>query len=85
MGRDTSEEAGPGLKVSVVDIEEGIRTPKAKKNRLRRFIAVLRRTFSRNDSGESPWPRIVRHIIYLLTAALALAAITIMYEYPSLF
>jgi len=81
MGRDLTDGVEPGLKVLVVDVEEG--HPKSEsKSHLLRFTSVLRRSFNRQKSGESPWPRIVRHCLYLFTAALALAVIAIMYEAP---
>ena len=69
-------------KISVVDIEEGVPRSEKGTTRVRRFGSVLQRSFQRrNKSEESPWPKLVRRILYLLTAALGLATIGFMYEH----
>jgi hypothetical protein len=80
MLQDISDKVDPELKVSVVDIEEGPR-PSRSRQRLRSCISILQRSFHRrNDSEESPWPKLVRKTLYLLTAIVGLAIIAVMYE-----
>jgi len=81
--QDISDKLDPELKVSVVDIEEGTR-PSRSGHRLRSCISILQRSFRRrNDSEESPWPKLVRKTLYLLTAIVGLATIAVMYEESS--
>lgn len=77
MLQDISDKVDPELKVSVLDIEEGIR-PSKFRQRLRGCISILERSLHRrNDSEESPWPKLVRKILYLLTAIVGLATIAV--------
>lgn len=67
-------------RLSVVDIEEGAPRSQSRKTRVRRFGSVLRRSLQRgNEFEESPWPRLVRKTIYLLTATLCVATIGLVY------
>jgi hypothetical protein len=80
MLQNISDKVDPELKVSVVDIEEGTR-PSKSSQRLWSCISILQRSFHRrNDSEESPWPKLVRKTLYLLTAVVGLATIAVMYE-----
>jgi hypothetical protein len=84
MLQNISDKVDPELKVSVVDIEEGTR-PSRSGHRLRSCISILQRSFRRrNDSEESPWPKLVRKTLYLLTAIVGLATIAVMYEESTL-
>ena len=84
MMNDISDKEDPELKVSVVDIEDGV-GPSRSKQRLRSCISILQRSFRRRlDSEESPWPKLVRRTLYLLTAVVGLATIAVMYEESSL-
>jgi len=66
------------LKISVVDVEEGL--PKySRKTRRSRLASNFRRVFDfRNKSDPSPWPQLIRRLIYLFTAALLLAIFAVM-------
>lgn len=66
---DSMEKGMSWLTIRVVEIDERSlkRTPTWKR-RLQEFGSVLRRSFSRRDTSQSPWPKLVRWIIYLLTA-----------------
>ena len=67
-----------GLKVSVVDVEEGL--PKYPRNTRRsRLASNFRKAFDfRNKTGPSPWPLLIRRLIYLFSAALLLAIFAVM-------
>ncbi|KUJ11384.1 uncharacterized protein LY89DRAFT_739572 [Mollisia scopiformis] len=75
MDHKISDKTEPA--VSVVELEVGF--PKI--SRRRRYwtnsISLLRRSFDRNDLGESPWPKICRHFIYVFTVAVVLGAVAI--------
>ncbi|TVY56102.1 Altered inheritance of mitochondria protein 6-like [Lachnellula cervina] len=75
MENTASEKKEIEPQVKVVDIEEGV--PRSQcKTRARRFGSVLRRSFQRSNKSEtSPWPKLVRRILYLLTVTLFLATI----------
>jgi hypothetical protein len=81
MGKEVKDEIEPGweeLKVSAVDIEECISRP-PRKPRRQQLITNLRRLLDfRNKSDPSPWPQLVRRLIYLFSAALLLAIFAIM-------
>jgi hypothetical protein len=68
-------------KVSVVEVEAGLPRFPRRNNRVQRFGSLVRRSFQRRNPSESPWPKLVRRTLYLLTAALGLATIGFMYEH----
>jgi hypothetical protein len=80
-GEGNPDDIEPGmkeLKVSVVDIEECISRP-PRKPRRQQLAATLRRLVDfRNKSDPSPWPQLVRRLIYLFSAALLLAIFAVM-------
>ncbi|KAE8445915.1 hypothetical protein EG329_012694 [Mollisiaceae sp. DMI_Dod_QoI] len=71
----------PSALISVFEMEENLpdlAKTSSQKVLHRNIISLLRRSFVRhNESEESPWPKLVRHLLYILTAALILAAITV--------
>ena len=81
MGKEANDDIEPGMKefkVSVVDIEECISRP-PRKPRRQQLAANLRRLLDfRNKSDPSPWPQLVRRLIYLFSAALLLAIFAVM-------
>jgi hypothetical protein len=81
MGKDVKDNIEPGVeevKVSAVDIEECISQP-PRKPRRQQLAANLRRILDfRNKSDASPWPQLVRRLIYLFSAALLLAIFAVM-------
>ena len=66
------------LKVSVADVEEGL--PKySRKTRRSRLASNFRLAFDfKNKPGPSPWPLLIRRLIYLFSAALLLAILAVM-------
>lgn len=84
MGNDISDKAEPEMKVTVIDIEEGLPRYVAteKQSRWRTCVSLFRRSLQRrNQSEESPWPKLIRHMLYLFATALVLFAIAVMYEH----
>lgn len=84
MGGDISDKSEPDMKVTVVDLEEGLPQYAAteKQSRWRTCVSLFRRSLQRrNPSEESPWPKLIRHMLYLLLTALVLFAIAAMYEH----
>jgi hypothetical protein len=81
MGKEFKDGIEPGvneLKISVVDIEECLPKP-PRGHRRQRLASSLRRVFDfRNKSEQSPWPQLVRRLIYLFLAALLLAIFAVM-------
>jgi hypothetical protein len=81
MGKEAKDNIEPGmkeLKVSVVDIEECI-SRRPRKSRRQQLAANLRRLLDfRNNSDPSPWPQLIRRLIYLFSAALLLAIFAVM-------
>jgi hypothetical protein len=81
MGKELRDDIEPGvteLKISVVDIEEGL-SKSPFKSRPQRLASSLRRVLDfRNKSEQSPWPLLVRRLIYLFSAALLLAILAVM-------
>lgn len=78
MGGDISDKSEPDMKVTVVDLEEGLPQYAAteKQSRWRTCVSLFRRSLQRrNPSEESPWPKLIRHMLYLLLTALVLFAI----------
>ncbi|TVY90527.1 Altered inheritance of mitochondria protein-like protein [Lachnellula willkommii] len=76
MENTASEKKEVEPRVTVVDIEEGVPRSQKCKTRVRRFGSVLRRSFQRSNKSEaSPWPKLVRRILYLVTVILCLATI----------
>lgn len=73
-------------KVSVVEMEEGLpqytRPEKIKKQQWwRRFGSVCRRSIHRhNKEEESPWPKLMRRLLYMFGATLILFGIAAMYR-----
>lgn len=72
--------------VSVVELEEGLPKISRRKQYRKHILSILRKSLDlHNKLEESTWPKLVRHLFYILTAILILAAITVMYEsYPTL-
>jgi hypothetical protein len=84
MNTDISDKTVPSLKISVVDLEEGLPqyVPPEKRQRWRECVSLLRRSLHRrNPSEESPWPKLVRRALYLFSSALVLFTIAVMYEH----
>lgn len=73
MGRkDGIEREVTEFKISVADIEECIPIS-PRKHRRQRLVLGLRRVFDfRNKSEQSPWPRLIRKLLLLFSAALLL-------------
>ncbi|KAE9372997.1 hypothetical protein N431DRAFT_438399 [Stipitochalara longipes BDJ] len=71
--KDDIEPAVKELNISVVDVEEGF--PKySRKTRRSRLASNFRKAFDfKNRSDLSPWPQLIRRLIYLFSAALLLA------------
>lgn len=91
MEKDMSDKLEPSVQVAGVDIEEGLPPqPSKHKRRFFNFTSLLRRSIHRrNKSEESPWPQIIRRILYFFVAAGTFLAIAFLYEgsppfYPSL-
>jgi len=85
MEKDQSPRSEDGLRVRAVEIEEELpRKPKSRKALLRRTAKFLRRPFSRQKDSPSPWHKLVRNALYLLTAAVILAVVAVVI-YHSLF
>jgi hypothetical protein len=81
MGKEVKDGIGPGveeLKVSAVDIEECIARPPRKPRRQQLNTNIRRLLDFRNKSDPSPWPQLVRRLIYLFSAALLLAIFAVM-------
>jgi hypothetical protein len=75
MGNESKDKIEPEVKelrVSVVDIEE-CRPKPSQKNRQKWFASSVRRVFNvQNKSEQSPWPKLIRRLLYLFSAALLL-------------
>lgn len=82
---EAAEKMKPEPNVSIVELEEGLPRPRLSRRTkywtwIRSTISMLRRAFDRkNQEDGSPWPKIVRHLVYVLTAAVILGTITLMY------
>lgn len=73
MKKATSDKSDPEIKVTIVDIEEGSPDPSISRSKrcCNNFTSLLRRSYHRrNKSEESPWPKLVRRTLYLITTAL---------------
>lgn len=78
--KDDMEKGVSGLTVRVVEVDENShRRPQAWKRRLHALLSIFRRSLNRRDISESPWPKLVRRALYLLTAVTGLLAIAFMY------
>ncbi|CZR65895.1 uncharacterized protein PAC_15795 [Phialocephala subalpina] len=77
---EVSEKVKPEPKISIVELEAGLprRSRRTRyRNWMRNTKSMLRRAFDRKSpTEESPWPKIVRHLLYIFTAAVILATIT---------
>ena len=81
MGENLKHDIEPEtneLKISVVDVEDGL--PKyAPKTRRSRLASNFRKAFDfKNTPGPNPWPLLIRRLIYLFSAALLLAIFAVM-------
>ncbi|PVH78938.1 hypothetical protein DL98DRAFT_572859 [Cadophora sp. DSE1049] len=77
MNSKTEEKMARSITVSLVEMEEGFPDgPHRRRRRRRSCTSLLRRLFSRNPSELSPWPTLVRRILYTFIAITGLATIT---------
>ena len=83
MEKDSSLTPDEGLRVSVVEMEEGLPSKsKTRKQLLKRISKLFRRTFCLQEGSPSPWYKLFRNALYLLTAATVLAVIAVVFVSP---
>lgn len=91
MGNDIASKPEDGLRISVVEMEEGIpQKPQLQKHLLKRIKPPFQRLFrirsDPEDPKESPWLKLFRRALYLLSSAIVLAVIAIVFvTHPSLY
>jgi len=76
---DKMEKGISGVGIKVVESEDSSKVKPAWKQRFHEFGSILRRSVHRHDTSESPWPKLVRRTIYLLSVLTGLLAIAFMY------
>ena len=84
MEKDNSLTPDEGLRVSVVDMEEGLPARSiTRKQLLQRISKIFRRIFCPQKDSPSPWYKLFRNALYLLTAATVLAVIAVVFVSPN--
>jgi len=76
---DKMEKGISGKGIKVVESEDSLNAKPAWKQRFHKLGSILRRSVHRHDTSESPWPKLVRRTIYLLSVLTGLFAIAFMY------
>jgi hypothetical protein len=87
MGKEAPPEPEVGLRISVVEMEEGLaQKPRLKKHLLRGIASLFRKTFSRTydseDLQELACVRLFRRALYLLTSIVIVSVIAVVFVHP---
>ena len=82
--KTAASEPEVGLKVSIVDLEEGLaQKPKLKCPLFKRIASILQRSFRLPDRSaeaqESPWLKLFTRALYLLGSAIILAVVAVVF------
>lgn len=73
-----------GLRISTVEMEAGLpQKPERKRQLLKRIASPFQRVFNLrgdpNDPKQSPWLKLFRRALYLLSSAIVLAVIAVVF------